>query len=72
MPVYVIFGDVWEDSYGIDVRCFGVYTSPEEANEVLESLKKKKTLRKRSKKRVSTVKFFPAKASSAKTFTKKQ
>lgn len=45
MPVYVVFGDVWEDGYGIDVHCFGVYTSPEKANEVLESLEKKKALR---------------------------
>lgn len=45
MPVYVVFGDVWEDGYGIDVHCFGVYTSPGKANEVLESLEKKKALR---------------------------
>ena len=45
MPVYVVFGDVWEVNYGIDVRCFGAYTSPEKANEVLESLEKKKALR---------------------------
>lgn len=45
MPVYAVFGDVWEDNYGIDVRCFGVYTSPEKANEALKSLEKKKALR---------------------------
>ena len=45
MPVYVVFGDVWEDGYGIDVRCFGVYTSPEKADKILKSLEKKKALR---------------------------
>lgn len=44
MTVYGIFGDVWDDGYGVDVRCFGIFTTPEKANELLESLKKDITI----------------------------
>ena len=45
MIVYGVFGDVYEDEYGIDVRCFGVFRTPEKAEELYQSLKKDKTIK---------------------------
>lgn len=45
MVVYAAFGDVWDDGYGINVHCFGIFTMPEKANELLESLAKDETIR---------------------------
>ena len=45
MTVYGVFGDVYDDAYGIDVRCFGVFTTPEKAEELYQSLKKDKTIK---------------------------
>lgn len=44
MVVYAVFGDVYDDMYGIDMRCFGVFTSPEKADESFQSLKKDGTI----------------------------
>lgn len=44
MVVYAVFGDTYDGTYGIEVRCFGVFTAPEKAEELLQSLKKDKTI----------------------------
>lgn len=45
MTVYGVFGDIYDDPYGINVRCFGVFATPEKAEELCQSLKKNGTVK---------------------------
>ena len=36
--MYVVFGNKWKDGYGIDLKCFGIFTNKHTAEHIKDSL----------------------------------